>query len=68
VQNKGLWAVAVEKSVVTRSYVSKLHDLGLKVVVWTVNGDQEWADATAAGADVVLTDYPKQYLTWKASR
>jgi glycerophosphoryl diester phosphodiesterase len=68
VQDKGLWAVAVEKGVVTSSYVSQLHDLGLKVVVWTVNDESEWAAAMAAGADVVLTDYPKQYLAWKASR
>jgi glycerophosphoryl diester phosphodiesterase len=68
VQDKGLWAVAVEKQVVTRSYVSALHKLGLKVVVWTVNGDWEWASAMATGADVVLTDYPKRYLTWKASQ
>jgi hypothetical protein len=36
--------------------------------VWTVNGDWEWASAMATGADVVLTDYPKRYLTWKASQ
>jgi glycerophosphoryl diester phosphodiesterase len=68
VQDKGLWAVAVEKQVVTRSYVAKLHDLGLKVIVWTVNGDKEWASAMATGADAVLTDYPEQFLAWKASR
>jgi glycerophosphoryl diester phosphodiesterase len=56
------------EGVVTRSYVFELHDLGLKVVVWTVNGDQECAKAMAAGADVVLTRLPQQYLAWKASR
>jgi hypothetical protein len=37
-------------------------------VVWTVNGDTDWASAMATGADVVLTDYPKRYLAWKASQ
>ncbi len=34
------------------------HDLGLKVVVWTVNDPAEMAALIARGADGIITDYP----------
>jgi glycerophosphoryl diester phosphodiesterase len=59
-----LWAVAVNYDVATKDYITELKKAGLIVVVWTVNEEQAWAKAKAAGADKVLTDKPRAYDAW----
>ena len=62
----GLWAVAVNYDVASKSYIAQLKEAGLVVIVWTVNEEQAWAKAKAAGADKVLTDKPRAYAAWLA--
>jgi glycerophosphoryl diester phosphodiesterase len=62
----GLWAVAVNYDVAAKSYIAQLKEAGLVVIVWTVNEEQAWAKAKAAGADKVLTDKPRAYAAWLA--
>jgi glycerophosphoryl diester phosphodiesterase len=59
-----LWAVAVNYDVAAKDYITELKKAGLIVVVWTVNEEQAWAKAKAAGADKVLTDKPRAYDDW----
>ena len=66
--DEDLWAVAVNYDVATKDYITKLKKAGLIVVVWTVNEEQAWAEAKAAGADKVLTDKPKAYAAWLAKQ
>jgi glycerophosphoryl diester phosphodiesterase len=66
--DEDLWAVAVNFDVATKDYITKLKKAGLIVVVWTVNEEQAWAKAKAAGADKVLTDKPKAYAAWLAKQ
>lgn len=63
----GLWAVGVETTVLTKSYVSALHGVGLRVIVWTPDTTDEWQRAQAAGADLVITDKPIAWTTWHAA-
>ena len=64
--HEGLWAVAVNYDVAAKSYIAQLKKAGLVVIVWTVNEEQAWAKAKAAGADKVLTDKPRAYAAWLA--
>jgi glycerophosphoryl diester phosphodiesterase len=64
--HEGLWAVAVKDDVAAKSYIAQLKKAGLVVIVWTVNEEQAWAKAKAAGADKVLTDKPRAYAAWLA--
>ena len=45
--------------VVTEDFVSRAHDHGLAVHVWTIDDDQEMADLIAVGVDGVMTDRPQ---------
>jgi glycerophosphoryl diester phosphodiesterase len=45
--------------------VSELHELGLRVVVYTLNSDVEWKDTLAAGVDGIVTDEPVQLMEWQ---
>jgi glycerophosphoryl diester phosphodiesterase len=63
-----LWAVAVNHEVATKDYVTELKKAGLIVIVWTVNEEQAWEKARAAGADKVLTDKPSAYEDWLAKQ
>jgi glycerophosphoryl diester phosphodiesterase len=65
--HEGLWAVAVNYDVAAKSYIAQLKKAGLVVIVWTVNEEQAWAKAKAAGADKVLTDKPRAYAAWLAT-
>ena len=63
-----LWAAAVNQSIATRSYVTKLKASGLTVLVWNPNEHQAWAAATALKPDLVMTDLPRTYQQWLANR
>lgn len=61
--------VVVDWSAVQRrpEVVAELQDLGLRVVVYTVNSDAEWHDTMAAGVDGIITDEPVRLLEWQAT-
>jgi len=40
--------------------VKKLHDLGVKVVPWTINTTEEMIRIQAMGVDGIITDYPNR--------
>lgn len=42
----------------TAERVKQLHDLGIRVIPWTVNKRDEMEKVKAAGCDGVITDYP----------
>jgi glycerophosphoryl diester phosphodiesterase len=63
-----LWAVAVRQDVATKDYISQLKKAGIIAIVWTVNEEQAWEKAKAAGADKVLTDKPRAYQAWLAKQ
>lgn len=42
----------------TQSDLSKWHDMGLHVNIWTVNQDSDMAEYLAWGVDSITTDYP----------
>lgn len=44
--------------VTTKEYVDKAHELGLKVVPWTVNDEATIRDQIQAGVDGIISDYP----------
>jgi len=45
--------------------VSELHELGMRVVVYTLNSDVEWEDTAAAGVDGIVTDEPVRLREWQ---
>lgn len=46
----------------------RLHATGLEVMVWTLDEPEEWAAATAAGVDAIITDRPDRLAGWLASQ
>lgn len=48
--------------------VTRLHDAGLRVAVWTLNEPEHWAQAVALGVDEIITDRPDHLLGWLAGR
>ena len=45
--------------------VEEMHELGLRVVVYTLNDDVEWQDTIAAGVDGIVTDEPVRLREWQ---
>ncbi len=45
---------------VTQEKINLAHQLGLKVIVWTVNKPRRMRDLIAWGVDGIITDYPDQ--------
>ncbi|MEU1972315.1 glycerophosphodiester phosphodiesterase family protein [Microbacterium sp. NPDC019599] len=45
--------------------VEEMHELGLRVVVYTLNTDVEWKDTVEAGVDGIVTDEPARLLEWQ---
>ncbi|MBF6327169.1 glycerophosphodiester phosphodiesterase [Nocardia transvalensis] len=44
----------------TTEYVNKAHELGLKVIPWTVNDNQAISQVIDQGVDGIITDYPNR--------
>lgn len=55
------WAAVARRPEV----VDELHELGLRVVVYTVNDDVDWADTMAVGVDGIVTDEPVRLREWQ---
>ncbi|MCR2786051.1 MULTISPECIES: glycerophosphodiester phosphodiesterase family protein [unclassified Microbacterium] len=45
--------------------VDELHHAGLRIVVYTLNSDEQWDAATALGVDGIVTDDPALLATWQ---
>lgn len=45
--------------------VEELRQLGLRVVVYTLNDDAEWEDMIAVGVDGIVTDEPVRLREWQ---
>ena len=50
--------VSPDYSVVNRAFVQRSHELGLRVIPWTVNSADAMREQIAAGVDGLITDYP----------
>ncbi|MEP0366836.1 MAG: glycerophosphodiester phosphodiesterase family protein [Cyclobacteriaceae bacterium] len=50
-----------EYVLLSRQKVSQLHELGIKVIPWTVNEISEMKRLIAWGVDGLITDYPNRY-------
>ncbi|MFI2754933.1 glycerophosphodiester phosphodiesterase [Cellulomonas sp. P22] len=48
--------------------VDELHAAGLAVMVWTLDEPEQWAAATQAGVDAIITDRPDRLVGWLAGR
>jgi hypothetical protein len=63
-----LWGVAVRFDAASKAYVKELQDADLKVMVGNINTTAQWENAVDAGADIVMTDKPKEFGDWFAGR
>lgn len=46
--------------------VEQLHDAGLRIVLYTLNAEDTWAEALALGVDGIITDKPSKLDRWIA--
>jgi len=53
-------------STVTAERVSRAHDAGIQVSVWTVNDPGDWARMGEMGVDTVISDDPSRLVRWIA--
>ena len=47
--------------------VTRIHDAGLGVLLYTLNDEQNWSDATSLGVDGIITDLPTRLDRWLAA-
>ena len=43
----------------TEKWIEKIHDLGMKVLVWTVNKEEDIKYHLSMNVDGIITDYPE---------
>lgn len=55
----GLYALHPHFTIVTPSYVKKAHQMGIKVIPWTINKDKDIRRMIKCGVDGIITDYPE---------
>jgi glycerophosphoryl diester phosphodiesterase len=67
-KDEGLYAVAVDQGVASKQYIDDLKEIGVKVMVWTVNDPQQWATLVAFSPDILMTDYPERFKEWLSTR
>lgn len=65
----GVRGVVIDRAAVTRSpgLVDELHSVGLRVVVYTLNEDAQWASMTKLGVDGIITDAPRSLEEWQGA-
>lgn len=54
----GTSCVSVRHTLVDETLVRRAHDAGLRVLVWTVNGERAWTRMLATRVDGIITDDP----------
>ena len=47
--------------------VTKMHDAGLGLLLYTLNSEKRWSDAIALGVDGIVTDKPSSLDEWLAA-
>jgi glycerophosphoryl diester phosphodiesterase len=47
--------------------VTRIHDAGLGVLIYTLNSEQAWSEAIALGVDGIITDRPAELDRWLAT-
>jgi glycerophosphoryl diester phosphodiesterase len=47
--------------------VAGLHEAGYGVLVYTLNSEKRWSEATAYGVDGIVTDSPSKLDDWIAA-
>jgi glycerophosphoryl diester phosphodiesterase len=55
-------------ALVTREQVDASHRAGLKVIAWTANEENVWADLVEAGVDGIITDDPAALIVYLKTR
>lgn len=58
----------MESAHATRGRLRRLHRLGYRVFVWTVNEREEVERVRSIGVDGIITDYPDRVLGWLQMR
>ena len=53
-----------ESSMLTREIVDKAHEMGMKVLPWTVDSKQEALRLKGLGVDGIITDCPDSMAVW----
>ncbi len=66
-QELNAWSINLCAQSITQALVDDAKERGLKVLVYTVNNQQQFAEFKAMGVDGLFTDYPKEMLTWLAT-
>jgi glycerophosphoryl diester phosphodiesterase len=61
VEEVGASAVTLKHEVVSRSVVERCHELGVAVLVWTVNDGALFRRLDALGVDGVISDDPRLF-------
>jgi glycerophosphoryl diester phosphodiesterase len=60
--------VVSRKAVLARpGIVDELHAVGARVVVYTLNSDEQWDAVTALGVDGIVTDDPHTLSEWQSA-
>lgn len=54
--------LAVEDKLVDQDYVTRYHELGYKIAVWTVNDPKRIQELLGFGVDGIITDFPQRAL------
>ncbi|GAB3604247.1 glycerophosphodiester phosphodiesterase [Microbacterium aureliae] len=58
--------IADRRAVLERpGVVDALHDAGMRIVVYTLNSDDEWGEVTDLGVDGIVTDDPRTLSDWQ---
>jgi glycerophosphoryl diester phosphodiesterase len=59
VRRAGVAALMLQHRLATRSAVARLRELGVAVLVWTVDDPEELARVVTTGVDGVITNDPR---------
>ena len=57
-----------EQHLVTKEHVSEAHAMGMEVVPWTSDKQDDWARLVDAGVDAIITDDPAALIAWLKAR
>src|SRR3990167_6633923 len=58
IKNRGISWIAADYRDLTDNFIKKAHELGLKILVYTVNDKNEYKMMEKLGVDAVATDFP----------
>jgi glycerophosphoryl diester phosphodiesterase len=61
-RDAGTEIVAPQYPLVTIDRVGEAHEAGLRVIPWTVNGQEDWQRMIDAGVDGIITDDPASLI------